>query len=78
MKKAAHTSQTSDMPFVEPMLAKPVLEQIASRFEEPLRFSVSFSATADKMINVVTHQGLEGIVAKRKDSLYQPGLRNGA
>ena len=41
-------------------------------------FSDSFDADADKMISAVRSQGLEGIVAKRRDSLYEPGRRNGA
>jgi len=43
-----------------------------------IRFSESFAADADKMISAVRSQGLEGIVAKRRDSLYEPGRRNGA
>jgi ATP-dependent DNA ligase len=30
------------------------------------------------MISAIRAQGLEGIVAKRRDSLYEPGRRNGA
>jgi DNA ligase D-like protein (predicted ligase) len=43
-----------------------------------IRFSESFAANADKMISAVRSRGLEGIVAKRRDSLYEPGRRNGA
>src|ERR1700756_4173598 len=43
----------------------------------PVHFSDSFPADAEKMISAVRAQGLEGIVAKRRDSLYEPG-RNGA
>jgi DNA ligase D-like protein (predicted ligase) len=43
-----------------------------------IHFSDSFAANADKMISAVRSQGLEGIVAKRRDSLYEPGRRNGA
>jgi ATP-dependent DNA ligase len=42
-----------------------------------IHFSDSFAANADKMISAVRSQGLEGIVAKRRDSLYEPG-RNDA
>ena len=42
-----------------------------------IHFSDSFPADAEKMISAVRAQGLEGIVAKRRDSLYEPG-RNGA
>jgi DNA ligase D-like protein (predicted ligase) len=43
-----------------------------------IHFSDSFAANAEKMISAVRAQGLEGIVAKRRDSLYEPGRRNGA
>jgi bifunctional non-homologous end joining protein LigD len=43
-----------------------------------IHFSDSFAADAEKMISAVRAQGLEGIVAKRRDSLYEPGSRNGA
>ena len=42
-----------------------------------IHFSDSFPADAQKMISAVREQGLEGIVAKRRDSLYEPG-RTGA
>ena len=42
-----------------------------------IHFSDSFPADAEKMISAVRSQGLEGIVAKRRDSLYEPD-RNGA
>jgi len=42
-----------------------------------IHFSESFPANAETMISAVGSQGLEGIVAKRRDSLYEPG-RNGA
>jgi DNA ligase D-like protein (predicted ligase) len=43
-----------------------------------IHFSASFAANAEKMVSAVRSQGLEGIVAKRRDSLYEPGRRNGA
>ena len=42
-----------------------------------IHFSDSFPADEEKMISAVRALGLEGIVAKRRDSLYEPG-RNGA
>ena len=42
-----------------------------------IHFSDSFAAEAEKMISAVRSQGLEGIVAKRRDSLHEPGRRNG-
>ncbi len=43
-----------------------------------IHFSESFDADAEKMISAVRSQGLEGIVAKRRDSLYESAHRNGA
>jgi DNA ligase D-like protein (predicted ligase) len=43
-----------------------------------IHFSDSFAADAERMVSAVRWQGLEGIVAKRRDSLYEPGRRNGA
>lgn len=35
-------------------------------------------ASAGDVLNAVRQQGLEGIIGKRKDSLYEPGKRSGA
>ena len=43
-----------------------------------IHFSESFAADAEKMISAVRAQGLEGIVAKHRDSLYESDRRNGA
>jgi bifunctional non-homologous end joining protein LigD len=37
-----------------------------------------FETTATEMLDVVRQHGLEGVVAKRIDSPYEPGLRSGA
>jgi ATP-dependent DNA ligase len=41
-------------------------------------FSDSFHVTADQMVSAVRSQGLEGVVAKRRNSPYEPGRRSGA
>lgn len=43
-----------------------------------VHFSESFAVTAQEMVLAVKAQGLEGIVAKRLDSRYEPGRRSGA
>lgn len=45
---------------------------------EPIRLSESFDASLDEIIHVIGEDRLEGVVAKRRDSLYEPGLRTGA
>jgi DNA ligase D-like protein (predicted ligase) len=42
-----------------------------------IRVSEQFDISADQMVAAVRQQGLEGVVAKRKDSLYEPGKRTG-
>jgi ATP-dependent DNA ligase len=45
---------------------------------EHLGISIAVQMTAQKMIALVREQGIEGIVAKRTDSIYQPGKRTGS
>jgi bifunctional non-homologous end joining protein LigD len=40
-----------------------------------IRFSDSFDVTGDEFFSLINKMGLEGIVAKKPDSLYKPGLR---
>jgi DNA ligase D-like protein (predicted ligase) len=42
------------------------------------RLSDSFHVTADQMFSAVRSQGLEGVVAKRRNSFHEPGRRSGA
>jgi bifunctional non-homologous end joining protein LigD len=43
-----------------------------------VRISDYIEASAKDMLSAVRHQGLEGIIGKRKDSFYEPGKRSGA
>ena len=43
-----------------------------------IRISEQFEVTANDMLVVVREQKLEGVVAKRKDSLYEAGKRSGS
>jgi DNA ligase D-like protein (predicted ligase) len=52
--------------------------EIVPSLPDAIRFSASFAASADQMITAVREQGLEGIIAKRRDSLYESGKRTGA
>ena len=45
---------------------------------EHLGISIAVQMTAQEMIALVREQGIEGIVAKRTDSIYQPGKRTGS
>ena len=43
-----------------------------------IRITDFLEASAADMLHAVRQQGLEGIIGKRKDSLYEPGKRSGA
>jgi DNA ligase D-like protein (predicted ligase) len=51
---------------------------VLPKLDEPVRYLGPFDAGLRDLIESVKAQGLEGLVAKRRDSQYQPGLRSGA
>jgi hypothetical protein len=52
-----------------------VQNRLLSRLHEPIRQSPVLEASLPDVINSVKPQGLEGMVAKRADSRYEPGQR---
>ncbi len=51
----------------------------SSKLRSPrIRVSEQFDISADQMLAAVRQQGLEGVVAKRKDGFYEPGKRTGS
>jgi bifunctional non-homologous end joining protein LigD len=52
--------------------------RVLSKLDEPIRESPVLEASLPDLIRSVKAQGLEGIVAKRADSRYEPGQRSGA
>ena len=56
------------------LIEKHVLPELA----DPIRYSPVLEASLHDLIVSVKAQGLEGLVAKRRDSKYEPGLRSGA
>jgi DNA ligase D-like protein (predicted ligase) len=56
------------------LLANKVLPKLV----EPARDTVALDASLPVLVASVKAQGLEGLVAKRRDSRYEPGLRSGA
>ncbi len=52
--------------------------KILPKLGEPIRYSPTLDASLDTVIQSVKQQGLEGLVAKRRDSRYEPGQRSGA
>jgi DNA ligase D-like protein (predicted ligase) len=55
-----------------------LLRKTMRQLAEPIRFSETFDTSPGDMIAVVREHGLEGVVAKRRDSHYEPGRRSGA
>ncbi|MDB4893590.1 MAG: dependent ligase [Gemmatimonadetes bacterium] len=51
---------------------------ILPKLSEPVRYSGPLNASLRVLIDSVKAQGLEGLVAKRRDSVYESGLRSGA
>jgi DNA ligase D-like protein (predicted ligase) len=53
-------------------------ERILPRLSDPIKYSSGLDAELSDLIVSVKKLGLEGLVSKRKDSHYEPGLRTGA
>jgi bifunctional non-homologous end joining protein LigD len=51
--------------------------KILTKLSEPIRFSPQLDAKLSDLITSVKEQGLEGLVAKRRDSAYESGERSG-
>jgi DNA ligase D-like protein (predicted ligase) len=52
--------------------------KVIPRLPDSIRYSETLQASPAELIEAVREQGFEGIVAKRRDSLYEPGKRSGA
>ncbi|MCU1325001.1 MAG: dependent ligase [Bryobacterales bacterium] len=52
--------------------------KVLPKLKDPIRYSPALEASLKDLIKSVKAQGLEGLVAKRLDSRYEPGLRSGA
>jgi bifunctional non-homologous end joining protein LigD len=64
----------------EPLEARRALleRHIVPKLAEPVRYSPELDATLRDLVHSVRTLGLEGVVAKRRDSRYESGLRSGA
>ena len=56
---------------------KAQLEQLLKNAPEPIRFSASLGSDATKLLKQAQKFGLEGLIGKRTDSVYEPGKRTG-
>jgi len=52
--------------------------KVLPKLKEPVRYIGAFDVRLSDLIASVKAQGLEGVVAKRRDSRYESGLRTGA
>ena len=57
---------------------KKFLEQLCADAGQPIRFSGEIGGDAQALLAEVKRRGLEGIIGKRRDSVYEPGRRSGA
>ena len=53
-------------------------KKVLTKLDEPIRYSPALEAGLADLVHSVKAQGFEGLVAKRRDSKYQPGERTGA
>lgn len=63
------------VPLVE---RRALLKSVVVIREKRIRIADYFEAAPNDLLAAVREQGLEGIIGKRKDSVYQPGKRSGA
>ena len=57
---------------------KEILRQLLDSAPEPIRFSASLKGEPEALLDQARKLGLEGIIAKRSDSIYEAGRRSGA
>ncbi len=57
---------------------KELLQKLLKTPPEVIRFSAAIGEDAEELIHQVRGIGLEGLIGKRKNSIYEPGRRSGA
>jgi DNA ligase D-like protein (predicted ligase) len=67
-----------DLTHVPMVERRALLKSLVVIRDERIRVSDYFEAAPKDLLSAVREQRLEGIIGKRKDSLYQPGKRSGA
>jgi DNA ligase D-like protein (predicted ligase) len=63
------------LPLIE---RRALLKSVVAVRDKRIKVSDYIEAAPEDLLSAVREQGLEGIIGKRKDSLYQPGKRSGA
>jgi len=57
---------------------KELLQAFLRGAEEPIRFSASLKGDPNLLLEQARQQRIEGLIGKKRDSVYQPGRRSGA
>ena len=57
---------------------KNVLEKLCGDAGDPIRYSGAIGGDATRLLEEVKRRGLEGIIGKQRNSVYEPGRRSGA
>src|SRR6266536_2578690 len=57
---------------------KNILEQLCADASDRIRYSGAIGGDAKQLLEEVKRRGLEGIIGKRRSSIYEPGRRSGA
>jgi bifunctional non-homologous end joining protein LigD len=57
---------------------KNVLEKLCADARNPIRYSGAIGGDAKRLLEEVKRRGLEGIIGKQRNSVYEPGRRSGA
>jgi len=57
---------------------KDLLKKLCENIDDPIRFSGEIGSDVSKLLAEVKHRGLEGLIGKQRNSLYEPGRRSGA
>jgi bifunctional non-homologous end joining protein LigD len=57
---------------------KNALEKLCAGAGDPIRYSGAIGGDAKRLLEEVNRRGLEGIIGKQRNSVYEPGRRSGA
>jgi bifunctional non-homologous end joining protein LigD len=57
---------------------KELLAKLCDNLTDPIRFSGEVGGDAKSLLKEVQRRGLEGIIGKQRNSVYEPGRRSGA
>jgi bifunctional non-homologous end joining protein LigD len=63
------------LPLIE---RKRLLAALCENVGDPIRYSGEVSGEVDSLLREVRRRGLEGIIGKQRNSIYEPGRRSGA